>query len=350
VAGIIISSYGAGAILGGIVGGKLSDKITPINVSIGSLFVQGTVFLSLIQLNNVNFLIIVIFILGVATYSFITSNNLWVLSQCRDNEIEKLKALNVSSTMSNLGLGLSAVIISIFSGYGFHYIFFFCSVILFLLAVYLLFQKQTSNHLMVSKTNRHEINSNPYVISKKNKQIFLLVLACLFFIGCIVAQISTTYPIYLQASFPQLGIKGFSIVFIINALLVMLFQTPVGNLLSNRNKILMIGVGEFLLGFGMFILSYSFTFWLVIVACVIYTIGEMIFFPMSQLVCYQLALGPKKGHNLGLYRTTYASSRVAGPAIGGAIYHNMGGTMVWYVSGILGLFCLLACLYYKDNI
>ena len=56
----------------------------------------------------------------------------------------------------------------------------------------------------------------------------------------------------------------------------------------------MIGYGAFLMGFGMFMLNFSFVFYLAIIACVIYTMGEMSFFSVAQLVCYQEGGAQKK--------------------------------------------------------
>lgn len=43
----------------------------------------------------------------------------------------------------------------------------------------------------------------------------------------------------------------------------------------------------------------------------------------------------------------YALSIVVGPTIGGLIYQDMGGNTVWYLSGLIGLVCLLICNYFK---
>lgn len=141
---------------------------------------------------------------------------------------------------------------------------------------------------------------------------------------------------------------GVSILFSINSFLVVFFATPLGDYFGKYNKILMTGVGGFCIGIGMGMLSFAPTFNLAILACAIYTLGEIIFFCVVQFICYQHGASNKKGESLGLYRMIYAASRVAGPTAGGLIYHHLGSNMVWYISGILGIVCLCVCYKYQS--
>ena len=125
----------------------------------------------------------------------------------------------------------------------------------------------------------------------------------------------------------------------------MLFETSIGNLIGNYNKILLVGMSSFVIGFGMFMLTFSKSFFLAITACAIYTLGEIVFFCIAQLICYER--GTTKGQTLGIYRMTYATSRVIGPAGGSYFYYHLGSSIVWYLCGIIGLMCLIICNYYK---
>src|SRR5579862_2841345 len=66
--GIIISLYGAGTILGGIIGGKLSDKISPNYIIISSLIGHGIIFLILPHLKSIFQMTLAIIMAGIAAY------------------------------------------------------------------------------------------------------------------------------------------------------------------------------------------------------------------------------------------------------------------------------------------
>ncbi len=340
-AGVIISCYGLGAIIGGVVSGKLSDRFSAAIVSAGSLFIQGIIYLAFTQLTSLLFLSINIFLLGAATYGFITSNHVWVLSLCGHREEQKLKALNLLSTASNLGLGVSALLISVFSSYGFQHLFLIIGILFLSLSCWLLSVDKTSSFVKPLPSNSSPASSSPH------QWLIVLTLMCVFFIGAIVSQLSSTYAIYVQSAFPSLGMNAISLLFAVNSFLVVFFATPLGDYFGQYNKVLMTGIGGFCIGFGMLMLTFSYTFSLAILACVIYTLGEIIFFCVVQFICYQKGADNKKGESLGLYRMVYAASRVVGPTTGGAIYNHFGGNMVWYVSGVLGCLCLLFCFKFQ---
>lgn len=346
VTGIIVGGYGVGAVLGGYGGGKLSDKFSPISVSVVSLLIQALAILNLIYLKNQLILMANLFLMGVGTYAFITANHVLVLSSCLSQENERLRAINVLSTVTNLGLGLSTLMIGVVARFGFINLFAVLSAALVTMALYLLITKEDYHQQVCAVVQQKA----PLTKKKKwNRALFQVVLLCVLLTGTVVAQMSTTYPIYLQARFPQFGMHAYSAAFFVNTLLVILLQTPLVNAVGKRNKVAVMGLGAFLLGAGMMCLNFINAFAGVLLLCAIYTAGEMIFFSMAQLNCYQEAPLRKRGRNLGLYRMTFAASRVAGPVMGGFIYQHLGAHAVWYACGMLGTVCLLVCGLFLDQ-
>lgn len=332
-ASAIVSFYGIGAIAGGLLGGKLSDKLSPMSVTITSLLIQALAYLLLLYLHNINLLMVDMVLLGVASYSFITSCQLWVLTQCRE-ETQKIKALNLLATSSNLGLALSALLVSYFAMYGFKTILMTTGVGFLLLASGLFNFKNTPvSQAVVAATPKTSQGSHNW-----------LVLASVFLVGMIVSQLGSTYAIYVQQHFPALGIQAVSILFFVNSLLVVILGTPLGNYLADFSKMKMVGVGGFLIGLSMLMLALHASFQFALLACAVYSIGEIIFFCMAQYVCYQSGSDDKKGHNLGLFRMVYAGSRVAGPIAGGVIYQQLGAATLWYGCGLIGVLCLINCI------
>jgi MFS family permease len=126
------------------------------------------------------------------------------------------------------------------------------------------------------------------------------------------------------------------------------FQNILVSQFSHSNKLVMIGIGSCLIGTGMFMLNYPYSVMFIVLSCIVYSTGEMIFFSMAQLFCYQASTHKKKGRGLGAYRMVYASSRFVGPAVGGAIYHHLGSSVLWSASGIIGITFLLLCSHFRD--
>lgn len=343
-AGFFISCFGIGAMLGGIIGGKLSDKWSPGITAAIALTLQTICYFVFAKTVNPQLIILNMVMLGIASYSFITANYSYVLNACKNNEKISLRAISILSMTSNLGLGISAFILSYALIAGFTPIFFVSACMMAFLAI-------ISFCLAPHKTeeiNRQNASDKMTVTSHYPAQVFITTLLSVFFVGLVVTQTSATYALYITSIFPDFGVQAVTTLFILNSAIVVVASTPICDYIEQFNKPLMVGVGGFLVGAGMFMLIFSHSIFIAILSCLIYTVGEIIFFAVAQLICYQYG-SQKRGMSLGLYRTIYALSRIVGPSIGGLIYQAWNGEMVWFISGIIGLACLMTGYLYKNK-
>lgn len=347
LAGGLVSCYGVGTVLGGLIFGKLTDKYSSKIISTLSLLIQSFAFFLLAEPHSIVFLSPTLFLLGFSTYGFLTANDVWILRQCGDNSQLRLKTLNISRVALNLGLGLSGVIIGLIAETGFRNIFYLFGGLLLISSLYLFLQKNIAHNTIQPQIEVGLIKVRNQ--TKSSQKVMRLILVCVFLVGLLIAQLSATYPLYIQNTFSSLGYKAVSILFILDTVLIVLFQAPLVNFFNDYNKIIIVGVGAFLMGIGMLVLSFSHFFILGIISCVIWTTGEMLFIPVAQLICYEKSSENKKGSGMGLYKTAYASSKVLGPTIGAFIYQNYSGEMLWYLSASIGLICLIACYAYRKH-
>lgn len=347
VAGFIMSFYGIGNVVGGLLGGKLSDHFKPVYVAILALCILAVAYISLINLTHANMLAICLFVIGVSYYSFITANTLNILSCVSDDDNHR-KALSIYSAISNLSGVISAVVISCFVHLGYQVIFSASSILLIAATIYLIFLERRCTPVSEQQNKPKTQRNSAANISAKKHLIFILV--CVFLTGLVVSQLFATYPLFVREHYPALGTKGVGILFAINSGLVVLLEVPVAQAMGHFGKFWIMGFSSLLMGFGMFLLIFAHSFGFAVFASIIYTLGEIPFFPVAQLLCYQAGGQAKKGTKLGLFRTAYALSLVTGPAIGGMIYHHLGGNGVWYFTGIIGLTCLGLCAYLQQRL
>ncbi len=346
--GLLMSSYGIGTVLGGIVSGKLCDKFSSGLLSIISLILQSAAFLALACFHVFHSLAMILFILGVSNYSFKTANNVSMLSSCQDEKRLRQKVINISHAASNFGLGISGIIIGMMSVYGYAKIFYSASAILVFSSIYLLmYTNQKTSLLQACKEQNKQSVSDA---DTPNIKILTLTLLSLFFIGLIIAQLGSTYPIYVKDAYPELATKAVSILFILDTVLIVLFQAPLSNYCGRFNTMLTMGFGAFLMGLGMMVLSLASTFTWAMLSCCIWTTGEMLFLPTAQLLCYENGSKNKKGQSIGIFQSTYAISTVVGPCLGGFIYSKVGANAMWYLSMIIGMTCLISCTMLVRNL
>lgn len=342
--GAMLSAYGLGTIAGGILGGKLADKYAPHHLVAISLVIESCSFILLMLNHSIPLLILILLQMGIATYAFKSTNNMQMLTSCEHESILKLRVINMSRIASNAGLAIAGTLIGLFANSNFDILFFIAAIGLLILAAYVFFYTKP---LIRMDESMQSIPS----ISKTNIQRYglSLVLACLFLTGLIIAQLSSTYPIFIEHSYPFLGTKAVVILFIVDTLLISILQAPLVEYCKQYNHYFIIGIGSLLMGSGMFILPFAFSFAIAVLSCVLLASGEMIFFSMTQYVCYEQGSMKKKGESIGLYQAVYAASLVLGPYLGGYICFRYGNFQLWYASGLAGLICFIACVCYIMN-
>lgn len=350
VSGLIISFYGLGTVIGGMAGGWLADRVSPGVLSSIGLAIKALIIFSLIYENYFFMLIFLLFLYGVATYVFITANNLCVLNFCQDQEHQRLQALNILYVAANVGMGLAGLLIGVLAVHGFKIVFIATALFLILAALFQLFlERKSIVKINISSANAAKQESASSRLNNLEKKLLSAVLICVFFVGFFVAQVGTTYSIYIRDSFPALGVNSFAWLFSLNSVIIVFLQTPFVNFFQKYNKMLTLGVGAFLMGFGMFLLNFLFAYWFAIVAFIFYTLGEMLFFSNAQLITYQLGAAKKKGQSLGLFQAVFAFGVVVGPALGSYIYHLLGSHALWSLLGVLAAGSLGMCLALKEK-
>lgn len=346
--GFLMSAYGIGTMLGGIIGGRLCDKFKPRLVVLISLMLQGGSFLTLSNIYTINYLTLNLFILGISFYTFKTANNMSLLQLCGHDQDLRLKGLGLLYAASNLGLGVSGILIGFFALYGYEKIFYVAASLLIFNGFYRMFFYRS--HLLSSKSiNTLQIDEG--ICYKSNKQdtlILILILLFLFFVGITISQLSCTYPIYIKENFPLLGISAVGILFTLDTVLIVLFQAPLTACVSKFSSLKVLGFGAFLMGFGMLVLSTSHSFVFAILSCCLWTTGEMLFLPTAQSIYYEKSNNLKKGQNIGYFQATYAVSTIVGPLLGGYVYNEIGSNTMWYFSFIIGFISLIICMSLKD--
>jgi MFS family permease len=147
----------------------------------------------------------------------------------------------------------------------------------------------------------------------------------------------------------HLSTQLFSYLFLINTVFIVLFQVSIIELTNKFNQFLIAGIGSFLVGVGMFILIFGNSYLLAIGSCLIWTLGEILAFPVIQVLLYNRAKESTKAIHMGLYQAVYSFSNVVGPILGSWTYHFHKGIGIWILCGILGIVCLLIGFVIKNE-
>lgn len=273
------------------------------------------------------------------------------MKQCEEDQRARVNSLRFM--MANLGMGIAVVIGGILAKSSYQILFMFNGTA-FLISAIILSLLKTSNGVLNEMANTNSalkaeklklLTTPPFFENKGFFLIYLiLLLATLTF-----SQLWVNYPIYMRNEY-QLDEQAFSNLFLINTVLIVLFQVVIVDLASKYSLFLSAAVGAFLVGFGMSLLILGSSYFLAIISCFIWTAGEILTFPILQTLLYNRAKDDSKATHMGLYQTVYAFANVTGPIIGSMAYQYRSGDGIWLLCGAMGIICLcVGLILFKDK-
>lgn len=336
-AGQALALYGLAAMAASYLGGRLSDRFGPLAVMKSSLLLTGVCFLVLGAVHGKLAISALIFLLGLVGELFRPAN-LAALTAASTQE-DRARSFGLLRLAVNLGMALGPTVGGFLAFYDYLWLFVVDGVTCILSA--LLLQRAFPRGLSIASTARREDaegaggNSSP-ARSPFRDRIFLAMMALLFVMNLVTFQITSTFPLSLR------DLYGFSearigMVMAINALIIVLFEMVLVHRLAGRDPVRVTGVGAFLFCLGFSLLPLGSTFAFAAFTVVIWTIGEMLAFPMVTTAAANRAPEELQGAYMGLLNFAFASAFVAAPLAGTWVYENLGPRTLWFGCGAVGV-------------
>jgi predicted MFS family arabinose efflux permease len=154
-------------------------------------------------------------------------------------------------------------------------------------------------------------------------------------ITLVVFQFATTWPLTLRDLYgmPE---NGIGLLLAVNTLLIVAFEMVLIHAVQEWDPVRVMAVGTLLLGGGFALLPFGSSFGFASLTVVVWTVGEMLTFPLSESVTASRAGLRNPGSYLGLFATTFGLSFAIAQALGPWIYEIWGPRTLWLGAGGLG--------------
>jgi MFS family permease len=162
--------------------------------------------------------------------------------------------------------------------------------------------------------------------------------------GIVFNQVLNTWPVFLRETYlfseDQIGL-----LLALNAFIIVLFEMPLIHKAEHYPLLRVVGLGSLLLcvGIGMVMFHNSYLF--VMFTVVIFTIGEMLSFPLMSSFIANRGEGSRRGQYMGLMNFTFSLSFVIGPLTGSYILDRFGAEVLWLAVIIAGVMTLPGYLF-----
>lgn len=336
-AGMVLMIYGLGAFLTSPFVGKLSDKIGSLTVMRISLISTGIMIVLYSFITNYSLILIVTFVWSVISEAFRPANLSLISFETSTEQRKTAFALNRLAI--NLGMSIGPVIGGFLTQVDYSLLFYVNGASSILSGLFLSLVKiERKNTNEVSES----INLNENTIGNKKQfnlfgdKRFLFFMLALIPVNLVFFQFLGGLPLYIVNEL-HYSEATFGMLMSINTIMIVLIEVPLNNAMSHWDdrKSLVLGSLLAAVGFGMMSLSSS-LIWLII-TIVIWTFGEMIFFPSSASYSTVISPEERRGEYMGYYQMVFSFAFMFGPWLGAVVLDKLNSTILWGGAFILAL-------------
>lgn len=338
-AGMVLAFYGAGALLTAPFVGKLSDKLGSLRVMKSSLILTGLVIILYSFVHNYYAILFVTLLWAVISEAFRPANLSLISDEVEPEQRKTAFALNRLAI--NLGMSIGPVVGGFLSAFNFSLLFYVNGTTTILAGIFLMISHIRPRKEVRSEKKKENLIFKPTITNKQSHSIlkdkkFLLFMLALIPVELVFFQFLGGLPLYIVHEL-KYSTSTFGILMAVNTVLIIFVEVPLNNAMARWDDRKSLALGAFLcaVGYGAMIISQSLV--LIVITIMIWTFGEMIFFPSST--SYTAALSPenRRGEYMGYFQVTFSFSLMVGPWLGSLALDYIGSTILWICAFVMGM-------------
>lgn len=332
VAGLAISAYGIGGMIGAPIAGRLCDRVGAFTVMRASLVLTGVVLLVIPLAHQFATVGALTFVWGFVADSTRPAT-MSALTNATPAERRKA-AIALNRLAVNLGMSIGPAVGGFLALVSFPLLFVVDggTSVLAALVLSLLLAGRRSVSVPPERVAASSVAS-PQPRSGQSGGVWrdrraLLLLLGLFLVSLIFLQNEGALPLYIVRDLHHRA-SMVGLIFVINTLLIVTTEVPL-NLAMHRwphRRALVLGALFTAVGFGALGVVHGTV--AIASTVVLWTVGEMITFPVGGAQMADLAPPGRSGEYMGVYSSTFSLAMVVGPWAGTAALDRFGGGITW---------------------
>lgn len=344
-AGTALLIYGIGGFISSPITGKIADKIGALRVMKFSLLGTSAVIFIYGFITNYYLILVFSFIFAAINEAFRPAN-LSLISG-----IVTPAQRRISFALNRLGINIGMSIGPVIGGFlillDYHFLFYVNAIASLAAGIYLTLTPWPS--VVKDESSDGETSSKP----KLHSSVFSDTKFLFFLLAIIPAQLVFFQhigglPLYIVDDL-KYSTAAFGLLTAINTVLIIIIEVPLNNAMSNMayGRSMFIGALFAAIGFGAMAVARDIT--PLVISIIIWTIGEMIFFPVTAAYASEVAPPQKRGEYMGYFQMTFSFAFSAGPWLGTVVYEKYGSVILWIGALAMGLVTAVLMLFVKEK-
>ena len=295
-AGLLVGVYGAGALCTDLIIGAVIKRFSANRVILGSLLFNALLLLVIPSVDNLVALFLLSFLWGACYEAFTPAA--FSETVAHSNLESRKVAFSCNRLAINIGMAIGPLLGSLIFLRNADAVFYINAVLsLLAFAACLRFGRPRPATQDAPVAGKGE--GLPEVAAHERSRLLVILLAAL--------PVHVAYalpPTFLSAyiiNYTQLPAYYVGIIFFINALLVIVFEVPINLRMAHLSSSRSLIIGLLLAGCGFFLMGFGQVGALLMLATVLWSLGEMIVFPAITHYVSSISSRDSVGRNLGYY-------------------------------------------------
>jgi MFS family permease len=249
----------------------------------------------------------------------------------------------------NLGMSIGPVIGGILSTINFSLLFYVDGLTSVAAGIYLVYSgiKERATVETKSKSNLNDDSSTKKTSILRNRK-FIYYMIAIIPVQIVFFQHIGALPLFIveQLEFSK---STFGFLMAINTVMIILIEVPLNDAMRMWPDWKSLMLGAILTGIGFGITIFAYNSYILIFSIVLWTFGEMIFFPSAGNYVAENSPDNMHGEYMGYFQMTFSFSFMIGPLLGTVILEEFGATVVWTGTFLLGMLTAILMLNLKNK-
>ncbi len=337
-AGLIITLFGVGSVLGAMAGGYFTDRIGFRPIQVISLIISGLMFVLFGHIDDFNGLCALTVVLSFFVEGFKPANNTAVASYSSPENLTRSYALN--RLAQNVGFGFGTSVGGLLAAIDYHLLFWVDGVV-YTLAGMLILVLLPKGRKIQSKSEA-PVEENPSLSPWRDpffvRFIFLVTVYMVSFV-----LLFRLVPVYWKEQL-NIGESTIGILLGMNGVIIALFEMVlIQNLGGRKPDTFYIVAGVVFTAIAYLFLVVPGVGPIIIAAATVlfFTTGEMLTLPYISTMIMSRATELNRGKYSAAYSLSWAVAQIIGPAAGGYVAGHWGYDTLWLVLVALSFVCAL---------
>ncbi len=329
-AGRVVSVWGVGSLLSSYFGGWLSDRWGAYKVQIWSLLLGGLGYIILGFVRSYYGIMATIFIVGIISDAFRPANCTAMAKVCPPELRARGFALNRLAV--NVGIAVGPAIGGFLATINYGYLFWVDGLTCLGAGLLLVFiVRRLSLKKPGPDTAAPVKGPSPW-----HDGVFMLVMGLLLVVGIVFFQLFNSWSVFVK-DYYHLNEDGIGLLIAVNAALIVLVEMPLVHKLEKRNTLQLMALGSILITGGFSLIMFGRTFGYAAGTVVLWTMGEILLFPVVGAYTANRAPDAARGQYIGIFTLTFSLAMVVAPVFGAWLYESKGPFVLWTVLGVAGV-------------